>query len=93
MLFEALQKPRVFDAVDYKQWSPFFLSTIVMDIDRMIQVDLGIRTRILGQHEGENLPICKVAKVYFENYVKLYKDDGHEETKHICTEWAKKNGA
>jgi hypothetical protein len=93
MMFDVLQKPKIFDATGCENWTPQFLATIVLDIDRHIQVDLGLRDRILKQNDNDNLPICKMAKPYFEKYVLHYKDDGHAETKAICTEWARKQGA
>ena len=102
MMFDGLQNPKIFDQNATEDWSPFFVSTIVMDIDRMIQVSLGLRETVLGQHDNKEFPICKYAKVYYERYVKAYTGDGHPETAAIVKKYviptraskkAKKNAA
>ena len=79
-MFDGLQNPKIFDKKLPEDWSPYFLSTIVMDIVRIIQVSLGLRETVLGQHDNKELPICKYAKVYYERYVKVYTDGDHADT-------------
>ena len=88
-----LHQPKVYGSTTVCFSAPF-LATVVMDIDRHIQVDVGIRDRLLEQTRDESYPLCASAKDYYHKYVKNYKEEnGHPQTVKICVSDAKKNSA
>jgi hypothetical protein len=69
------------------------MATIVMDIDRHVQMDIGLRDRVYPMKKEEPYPLCAEAKEYYHKYVKGYNDDGHPMMFKICLADAKKNNA
>jgi hypothetical protein len=66
------------------------MATIVMDIDRHVQMDIGLRDRVYPMKKEEPYPLCAEAKEYYHKYVKGYNDDGHPMMFKICHVDAKK---